>query len=71
MATRLEKFGQTMDHFELFTSYKGKAGIVNNLKKYKGYFDKETSNGSLWIGPTLKPLKRFVNNFQVVSTDYD
>ena len=47
------------------------AGIVDNLRKFRGYFDKETSNGSLWLGATLKPLKKFEDNFQVVSTDYD
>ena len=46
------------------------AGIVDNIKKYRGYFDKGTSNGSLWIGATLKPLRKFEDNFQVVSTDY-
>lgn len=25
----------------------------------------------MWVGATLKPLKKFENNFQVVSTDYD
>lgn len=54
----------------LTTSYKGHAGIVDNLKKYKGYFERGTSSGSLWIGATLKPLKKFEGNFQVVSTDY-
>jgi len=47
------------------------AGIVDNIKKFKGHFDKNKSNGSLWVGATLKPLKKFENNFQVVSTDYD
>merc|ERR1719246_242488 len=37
----------------------------------RGYFDKGTSKGSLWQGATLKPLKKFEDNFQVVSTDYD
>lgn len=46
------------------------AGIVDNLKKYRGYFDKGTSNASLWVGASLKPLKKFEDNFQVVSTDY-
>jgi len=52
------------------TSYKGMAGIVDNIKKYRGYFDKGTSSGSLWVGASLRPLKRFEDNFQVVSTDY-
>lgn len=60
-----------MDHFQIRTSYKGMAGIVDNLSKFRGYFDKDSSNGSLWKGATLKPLKKFENNFQVVSTDYD
>lgn len=47
------------------------AGVVDNIKKFKGYFDKGSSNGSLWVGATLKPLKKFEDNFQVVSTDYD
>lgn len=52
-----------MDHFEARTSYKGMAGIVDNITKYRGYFDKGTSNGSLWVGATLKPMKRFEDNF--------
>ena len=46
------------------------AGIVDNVTKGRGYFDKGTSTGSLWTGATLKPLKKFEGNFQVVSTDY-
>ena len=63
MASRLQKFSSTMDHFQVVTSYKGMAGIVDNIKKYRGYFDKGISNGSLWVGATLKPLKRFEDNF--------
>lgn len=70
-AKRLQKYSETMDPFVMRTSYKGMAGIVDNLRKYKGYFDKGSSNGSLWVGATLRPLRKFQNNFQVVSTDYD
>lgn len=70
MASRLQKFSSSMDHFSFRSSYKGMAGIVDNIAKYRGYFDKGTSNGSMWVGATLKPLKRFEDNFQVVSTDY-
>ena len=52
-----------MDHFMVRTSYKGMAGIVDHIKKYRGYFDKDTSNGSLWIGATLKPLRKFKDSF--------
>lgn len=60
-----------MDPFLIKTSYKGLAGIADNLRQFRGYFDKGKSNGSMWVGATLKPLKKFENNFQVVSTDYD
>jgi hypothetical protein len=70
-ANRLEKYGKTMDHLVAQTSYKGMEGVVDNLKKYRIYFDKGTSNGSLWVGATMMPLKKFKDNFQVVSTDYD
>ena len=63
MATRLQKYSATMDHFMVRTSYKGMAGIVDHIKKYRGYFDKDTSNGSLWIGATLKPLRKFKDSF--------
>lgn len=62
---------EVSEHFNLVSSYKGMSGIVDNIQKYKGYFDKGTSNGSLWIGASLKPLKKFEDNFQVVATDYD
>lgn len=59
------------DPFTIESSYKGNALVTDNLQSFKGYFDKGTSNGSLWIGATMKPLKKFEDNFQVVSTDYD
>jgi len=72
MTKRLEKYSKKMDHFDIETSYKGLAGITDNLQNYRGFFDKGTSNGALWVGQgSLKPLKKFENNFQVVSTDYD
>ena len=52
------------------TSYKGRANIVDNIRNYRGYFEENTSSGSLWIGSTLRPLSKFEDNFQVVSTDY-
>jgi len=36
-----------------------------------GYLDKDTSNGSLWTGVTLRPMKYFKDNFQILSTDYE
>lgn len=45
--------------------------IADNTKHYRGYFDKGTSTGSMWVGSVLKPLKKYQGNFQVVSTDYD
>jgi hypothetical protein len=47
------------------------AGIVDNLQKMKGYLNKDSNQGSLWVGATLKPLKKFENNFMVLSTDYN
>ena len=55
----------------MITSYKGRAGIADNTRKYKGFFNKGKSGGSVWVGATLNPLKKFLMNFQVVSTDYD
>lgn len=45
--------------------------IADNLERFTGYFDRGTSNGSLYRGTMLKPMKKFKDNFQVVSTDYD
>lgn len=64
------KMSGTMDHFQMKTNYMGRQGIVHNLRKYRGYFNKGTSTGSLWKGATLKPMDRFEGNFQVVATDY-
>ena len=36
-----------------------------------GYLDKDTSNGSVWVGVTLQPMQKFKDNFQIVSTDYE
>ena len=62
-ATNLKKYDKTKDLFDLVSSYKGLAGIADITWRYKGYFDKGTSNGSLWTGGTLLPLKKFQNNF--------
>ena len=68
---RLDKISVNAEPFVIQSSYKGDALVTDNHQEFKGYFDKGSSNGSLWIGATLKPLKKFVDNFQVVSTDYD
>jgi len=70
MENRMRTMSETVEHWTTWTSYKGHAGVVDNLKKYNGYFLRGTSSGSIWVGATLRPLKRFENNFQVVSTDY-
>ena len=68
---RLSKQNGGANRFLLKTSYKGLAGIVDNERKYKGLFMPGTSAGSLWTGATNKPLKRFNDNFKVLSTDYE
>ena len=45
--------------------------IVDNESKLRGLMDKEMGVGTTWLGPSLKPLKKFTNNFIVVSTDYE
>ena len=44
---------------------------MDNLQHFMGYLDKGTSNGSLWVGVTLQPMKKFKDNFQILSTDYE
>lgn len=63
MASRMAKMSAEKEHFSAYRSYKGHAGIVDNFKKFRGYFDKGTSNGSLWVGATLRPLRKFEDNF--------
>jgi replication fork clamp-binding protein CrfC len=45
--------------------------IVDNVQKFRGYLKNGTNFGSLWIGATLLPLKKFRDNFTILSTDYD
>lgn len=47
------------------------AGLVDNVAKFMGYLDKTTSNGSLYTGVTLRPMKFFKDNFQILSIDYE
>ena len=61
-ASRINALSSSEDLIEWFYSYKAQQGIVDNIRKYRGYFDKGESNGSLWTGATLKPMKRFKNN---------
>ena len=70
-AKRLNGLTGDQENFRLTRSYKGMAGIVDNVSKYMGYLDKGTSNGSIYTGVTLRPLKQFKDNFQILSTDYE
>ncbi len=47
------------------------AGITDLLESYRGFFEKGTNHGSLWLGNLLNPLPKFLDNFNVVSTDYE
>ena len=47
------------------------AKIVDNLQKMKGFLKKDSNQGSIWVGATLKPLNKFLDNFMVLSTDYN
>jgi len=50
------------DEFEFFEvrySYRGILKITDNTSKMHGKFDKGTSQGSIWVGPVYKPLKKF------------
>ena len=67
---RLDKYEETRDQFEMISSFKGKAGITDFVKEFKGFFNKGLNTGTVWIGETLNPLKRYLMNFAVVSTDY-
>ena len=54
------------------TSYKGLAKISDNERRLRGLMQNGIGVGSTWIGAiSVKPLKKFRNNFVVVSTDYD
>ena len=70
-AKKMASMNNEQENFRLTRSYKGLAGIVDNVSQYMGYLDKDTSNGSLWTGVTLRPMKYFKDNFQILSTDYE
>jgi len=59
------------ERFLLKTSYKGPAGLVDNERRYKGYFSEGSCGGSTWVGITRFPMKKFIDNFRIVSTDYE
>lgn len=65
------KYEGQIDQFILKKSYKGPKGILDHVEKERGYFDKDTSNGSLWGGSAMKPLQRYHFYYQVLSTDYE
>lgn len=46
---------------------------MSSINKYslRGYFDESISNGSVWSGKSIFTKRRFKDNFQVVSTDFD
>jgi len=54
----------------MINSFKGKAGIVGQIREFKGFFNKNLNTGSVWIGETTNPMKRHLMNFANVSTDY-
>lgn len=54
----------------MISSFKGKAGIADQVREFKGFFNKDLNTGTVWIGETINPMKRFLMNFAVVSTDY-
>lgn len=62
---------QERTSFEWVTSYLGMAKIVDNERKLRGLMEKSLGVGSVWLGATIKPLKKFKNNFVIVSTDYE
>ena len=68
---RLIKKSSSVQKFTMSMSYKGLLGIVDNERKYRGLFEGSSSRGSLWVGVTAKPLKKYMDNFKVVSTDYE
>lgn len=70
-AKRFKALSSTQDNFRLIKSYKGLAGIVDNISRFMGYLDKGTNNGALYNGVTLTPMKLFKDNFQILSTDYE
>jgi hypothetical protein len=65
------KYNQNVDRFEWRSSYKGRAGFVDNERDMKGLFLKGTSRGSSWVGSTPNPSRKQAGNFLVLSTDYE
>lgn len=37
----------------------------------RGYLNKDSNLGSIWVGITLLPMQKFKDNFMILSTDYD
>jgi hypothetical protein len=70
-AKKLATMTDDQENFRLTRSFKGLAGIVDNITKYMGYLDRGTSNGSIYTGVTLRPMKFFKDNFQILATDYE
>ena len=70
-AKKQKALSNVQENFRLHRSYKGNAGITDNVSKYMGYFDIGTSNGAIYSGVTLTPMNMFKDNFQILSTDYE
>lgn len=47
------------------------AKIVDNSSQKRLLFNKGVSTGSIYNGVTAYPMRKFRNNFAVVSTDYE
>ena len=54
----------------MITSFKGKAGIVDQIREFKGFFNKDLNTGTVWVGEIINQMKRHLMNFAIVSTDY-
>lgn len=67
----MKKLFAGAERFKLKTSYLGLVGIVNNERQFNGLFSYGKSTGALWTGVTHYPLRAHLNNFQVLSTDYE
>ena len=68
---QMKRMTKNAERFTLKTSYLGLAKLVDNERKYRGLFNKDSPQGSLWIGVTQNPMKKYLNNYQVLSTDYE
>ena len=60
---KMKRATNEAEKFIMKSSYIGLAGLVDNERKMRGTFNKNSSTGAVWVGITQNPLKKFLNNF--------